>query len=226
MAVNIWGIGFHSPHQGHYIQAAVAIFLIIYGLIFTKVPKVLHYIIAGGSAAAVIFMSFLFVYGRLGRVTHTEDAVIVLGAGLSGGRPGAHLSRRLNTAILYLNENENAVVVVSGGLGAGEIITEAAAMEIFLIERGIAAERIFLEYRSTSTYENLTFSHEILTDLFPGGYRAVIVTNDFHIFRALRLAEGRGIDAVPLAATTPRRSFAINYLREMFAVLYMWVFRS
>jgi uncharacterized SAM-binding protein YcdF (DUF218 family) len=125
---------------------------------------------------------------------------------------------------MYLNRNTNAVVVVSGGLGAGRNITEAEAMSRYLVAQGISSERILQEGASTSTYENLSFSNGILTEYFPLGFRAVVVTNDFHIFRATRQARSLDIDAVGLGAPTPWHSFAANYLREMMAIINFLIF--
>jgi len=130
----------------------------------------------------------------------------------------------LDTAVMYLNRNPNAIVVVSGGLGAGRNITEAEAMSRYLVAQGISPERILKEGASTSTYENLSFSNEILTEYFPNGFRAVIVTNDFHIFRATQQAQSLDIDAVGLGASTPWHSFAANYLREILAIINFLIF--
>jgi uncharacterized SAM-binding protein YcdF (DUF218 family) len=145
--------------------------------------------------------------------------VIVLGAGLVGDEVGSHLALRLDTAVEYLNGNADAVVVVSGGLGAGRNVTEAEAMSRYLVMRGISPGRILLEDKSTSTYENLLFSSEILSRHFTDSFRVVVVTNDFHVFRATRQARSLGIDANALGAPTPWHSLSANYMREMFAVV-------
>ena len=224
-SLNVAILSFTSNiHQGHLIQALVSVGLILYAIFYDKTPKKLHIAIWAAGFMAVAFAGFLAVYGRLGTIGYTEDVVIVLGAGLRGEEPGSHLARRLDTAIDYLNQNPNAMVIVSGGLGAGRTITEAEAMERYLVTRGIPVERIIQENRSTTTYENLVFSNEILAEYFPHGFRAVLVSNDFHIFRAVSLARQLGIDVDPLGAPTPVQSLAINYLREMAAVVVTWIF--
>jgi uncharacterized SAM-binding protein YcdF (DUF218 family) len=210
-------------HQGHILLGMGAIAIIFYAYFFQKIPRKIHYTICAACLVPVIFAGFLAVYGKISNVDYSEDVVIVLGAGLRGDEVGGHLALRLDTAADYLSENTNAIVIVSGGLGAGRQITEAEAMERYLLRRGIAPERILQEDRSTSTYENLTFSHEILKNYFPEGYRAVVVTNDFHIYRATQQARNLGIDATPLGAPTPWHSFAANYLRGMLAVINFWL---
>ncbi|MCL2225989.1 MAG: YdcF family protein [Defluviitaleaceae bacterium] len=213
-----------NMHFGHIALGFLAVVVILYGAFFEKIAKKIHIALWLACSVPVFFVGFLAVYGRGGGVDYTEDAVIVLGAGLRGDEVGGHLARRLDTAIMYLNRNPNAVVVVSGGLGAGRNITEAEAMSRYLAAHGISPERILQEGASTSTYENLAFSKEILAGHFPDGFRAVVVTNDFHIFRAVRQARSLDIDAVGLGASTPWHSFAANYLREMLAIVNFLIF--
>ncbi|MCL2840646.1 MAG: YdcF family protein [Defluviitaleaceae bacterium] len=225
-AINVVILAFTSNiHQGHFVQGAVAVALILYAVFYDKTPFKLHVAIWTAGFAAIAFAGFLAVYGRLGSVDHTEDVVIVLGAGLRGEEPGTHLARRLDTAITYLNQNQDALVVVTGGLGAGRTITEAESMERYMVARGIAHERIIQEGLSTTTHENLIFANEILEDYFPDGFHGVLVSNDFHIYRATRMARQLNISVTPLGAPTPTFTIPINYLREMFAVVHMWVFR-
>lgn len=164
--------------------------------------------------------------------------MIVLGAGLRDGEPGGHLARRLDTAAEFLHARPRAQVVVTGGLGAGQTVTEAEAMAAYLERAGIASERIFLEDASTSTYENLSFALEILQErqreiwfvdendgleIAPNDV-IVIVTNDFHLFRATRQARNMGLHVYGLAAPTPWHSLAPNYLREIAANVHYWLF--
>ena len=64
---------------------------------------------------------------------HTEKIIIVLGAGLKGDTPSLALERRLEKAAEYMNKNGNAIAIVSGGQGKGETISEAQAMENYLL---------------------------------------------------------------------------------------------
>jgi len=212
------------PHLGYTLQSLLGLFLVLYAIVFSKLHRAVHATLGICAVIPLVFVVSLMVYGNAGQADYSEDVVIVLGAGLLGDEPGSHLTRRLETAVTYLNRNPDAMVIVCGGLGVGRTITEAEAMERFLVARGIAPERIIQENTSTSTYENLVFAKDILEMYFPEGFRAIIVTNDFHIFRAASLARNIGIDAVALGAPTPAVSFVANYLREMLAIVNMWVF--
>jgi|GEM_PF-124097 len=211
-----------SVHHGHIIQVAVSIGIILYALLYNRMPRKIH--IATGIACAipVAFVVFLAVYGNMNHVNYNEDVVIILGAGLrSNEEPSSHLESRLDTALAYLSQNPDALVIVCGGLGVGRTITEAESMARYLQARGIPPERIILEGKSTTTYENLVFAKEILDEHFPDGFRAVLITNDFHIRRAATLARHIGIDVNPLGAPTPWYSLAANYLREILATINM-----
>ena len=148
-------------------------------------------LLAGGVGCAVIFSAAApSTWG-----TTPFDYVIVLGAGLNAdGTPSETLAYRLDAALAYLDApgNEGTRCVVTGGQGGDEPRTEASAMAMYLQERGIASDRIILEERATSTVENLRFSRELV----PAGVRVGVVTNDFHLFRALRIAQREGFSGV------------------------------
>ncbi|UII57927.1 YdcF family protein [Cytobacillus spongiae] len=144
--------------------------------------------------------------------------LIVLGAKVNGEEMSLSLLYRAETALTYLTDNPSTKVVVTGGKGPGEDITEAEALNRFFREKGIDESRILIEDQSTSTYENMKFTK----DLFEIE-EAVIVSNDFHLYRAISLADNIGIKGYPLAAETPSAVKAYNYLREYLAVLKMYI---
>ena len=153
------------------------------------------------------------------------DYLIVLGAGLWGTVPSLSLTERLEIARIYLNEHPDAIAIVSGGQGPGEDITEAEAMNNWLIRRGVAPERIIKEDKSTSTVENLAFSLEIIGELSDGDASVAIVTNEFHLYRAKEYARALGVEAVGVGAKSTHKILAVNYyIREACGVVYMWVF--
>lgn len=142
--------------------------------------------------------------------------VIVLGCQVRGTVPSLLLSYRIRTAADYLNEHPDSVAVLSGGKGPGESISEAECMYRALTERGIDPGRLYLEDRSTTTVENLRFSKALMER---EGLRgpAAVVSNDFHIFRALRMAEDLGLPAEGLAARSTWYSRPTYVLREAMA---------
>lgn len=151
--------------------------------------------------------------------------VIVLGAGVNGTVPSLILSERIGAAYDYLTENPDAICIVSGGQGPGEDITEAQAMYTALTARGIPAERLLLEERSTSTAENIAFSRELLAERgIDAAGTVAIVTNDFHQYRAQRIAADNGLKMVGVPAELPWWWLNANYyVREFFALGKLWL---
>lgn len=145
------------------------------------------------------------------------DYVIVLGAQWKQNGPSYVLQKRLDKAIEYLNANPDTKVIVSGGQGANEHITEAEGMQGYLVAAGIGGERIFVEDKSTNTYENLVFSSELLDE---ANDRVVLVTNNFHVFRATAIARKQGYaQAEGMAAGSYPGMLPNNMLREFVGVL-------
>jgi len=230
MTANFIASPLFSWHHGNILLGVFALGLVLWGVFFNKLPAPAHAVILAVYAVPIIFAGFLAAYGNTRRAEIPScpcciNVVIVLGAGLRDGQPGGHLARRLDAAAEFLHNNPYVSVVVTGGLGAGQQITEAEAMAAYLVRLGIAPERIILEDESTSTYENLKFATEITRDLRGySNHSYVIVSNDFHIFRATRQARNMEIYASGLAAPTPWHSLAQNYLREMAAIVHYWLF--
>lgn len=160
----------------------------------TKAPKWLKTTFFTLLAVVLIFASSLYFYGKTDNVTYEEDAIIVLGAGLRGSRPSSTLKGRLDAAYEYHKENPDALIVVSGGKGHDEDITEAEAMEKYLINLGVPKERIIKEEKSTSTYENFVFSKKILDGFFEKDYKIAYISNDYHVFRAGKIAHDSGFE--------------------------------
>ena len=213
-----------NPTIGFALQAGISILAIAYAAFFNHIPKKIHLTSGVLCLFPSVLVVFLFIYGNTGSVTYNEDVVIVLGAGVRGEIVTRPLARRLDTAFYYWQRNPDAYIIVTGGLGNRATITEAEAMARYLVRRGMPREKILLEELSTSTYENLKFAKEILDKHFPGGFRAVLVTNDFHIYRAVRTARGVGLDVNRRGAYTDWYSWPVNYLREMLAVVNFWIF--
>ncbi|MEO3946666.1 YdcF family protein [Gorillibacterium sp. CAU 1737] len=147
------------------------------------------------------------------------DTLIILGAALHGETPSASLKARLNEGMDYLNRYPSTQVVVTGGQGFGEAITEAEAMKRYLVAGGIDPERILLEERATSTMENFRYSKELLETRGSDEKRVMIVTNDFHMFRAKLLARRNGFEPLGIVSVTPRSVSINSYVRECLAVI-------
>ncbi len=192
------------------------------------VGRVLKILFFCGCGVFALLLAFVAVSGYTDTAGGDERAVIVLGAGLRGTRVSGLLARRLDAAYAYHLENPDAVIVVTGGQGAGEDIPEARAMKDYLVEKGVPEALIFEEDQSTSTEENFRFARRVLeTHGLGADVPIAYVTNAFHCYRAGKYAALAGftdVDAVP--ASIAAASVLSCYLREVLALLYYWVFRA
>ncbi len=203
--------------------------LLLYGIFHKKLsknlPNWLKYIVVFGYVFVLVFTASIYLCGNSDNVDYKEDVIIVLGAGIKGERIGTNLQKRLDTAIDYHKENPNAVIVVSGGQGPYEDISEALAMERYLVANGVPQNQIIKEDRSTSTRENFEFSKKLLDLRFgEGEYKAAYVTNGYHIYRAGLVAEGVGFNEIThIHAETPWYTAIPNGLREVLAIMKTWL---
>lgn len=183
------------------------------------------------SACCVIFVLGLLLFGTVeGRILSQYNAeaapgadyLIVLGAQWKSTGPSEVLRRRLDKAVSYLEQNPGTIVIVSGGQGDNETISEAEGMRGYLLQAGIEESRILVEDASSNTYENLVFSKELLDC---ENDRVVVATNNFHVFRALSIAKKQGYHkAEGLAASSVLGMGPNNLLREFLGVLKdFWV---
>lgn len=176
------------------------------------------------SMASALVLLFLVVSGlMIGANANkpSDDAtLIVLGAGLRDDRPGRILRGRLDATVAYLNEHEQAVCVVTGGQGRDELCTEAEAMRTYLLEKGIDANRIFMEDKATSTYENIAFSKEII-EQNNLSRNVAVVTQEFHQYRAQQFAKTAFDNVGGVTARTPIHLFGSYWIRDFAGICHM-----
>lgn len=191
------------------------------------VPCAIIYFVLSGVVLEAVFVLWIFAYGMTDNVTYEEDVIIVLGSGIRGEKVPPNLKNRLDAAYEYHKKNPDAIIVVSGGMGDGETITEALAMERYLFSLGVPGEKIIKEGNSTSTEENFRFSKAILDGMFDREYSVAFVTNDFHIFRASHWAKHAGFENVThIHSGTPFWIVIPNGIRESMGIVKQVVFRS
>ena len=241
---SIWGIfQFLLPFAyarilniGNLTGIMVLLFILFYGLFLPWIHKLFRVVwqkkigkIGLGAAGTMVGLVFLLAVIETGCMVHAytktpvEDAtLVVLGCRTYGDRPSVMLASRLEAAYEYLTEHPEADCVVSGGQGADEPISEGEFMYQYLVKKGIAPERIFRETESTSTRENLQFSKKIIEaeGLNP---KIAIVTNEYHEYRASKIAEALDLEHGAVPAKTPMWLLPTYYIRELYGILYEWV---
>ncbi|MNH80870.1 hypothetical protein D3C81_1149610 [compost metagenome] len=178
------------------------------------------------ACSALLLISFVIVesfvlsgFSTDDRAITNADYVVILGSGLKGTQLSLTLKQRLDASLPYVNQHPEIPIIVSGGQGPGEDITEAAAMKKYLISRGIAEGRIKLENKSTSTKENLIFSKALMQGSGGSRPRIMIVTSDYHMFRAKYIARTLGYEAYGISGESPLYLKPINMIREYLAVI-------
>ena len=164
----------------------------------------------------LVIESFI-VKGFFERGSKDLDYIILLGAKVNGTTPSLSLQYRILEAGNYLMENQGTVAILSGGQGDDEGISEAQCMYEQLISMGIKAERLIMEDQSTSTSENIKYSSQWIENK---KCSIGIVTNNFHIFRAVGIAKKMGYKkAEGIAAKSVWWMQPKNMIREFLAIL-------
>ncbi len=170
----------------------------------------------------VAFLLYSFVYGRTAYQPGMA-AIVVHGSGLIGDQVPPLLASRLDRALqVYRAEvaaGRQPLLVTSGGKGSDEAVSEAAAMARYLVERGLPAEALLLEDRSTTTRENLRYTRELLDARGVTG-PMVLVTSNFHILRTAILARRLGFDAEVVGSPTAFYYLPSAALREFAGVVF------
>ncbi|NQP55522.1 YdcF family protein [Streptococcus suis] len=145
------------------------------------------------------------------------DYVVVLGAGLIGDKVTPLLASRIEKGIAIYQKHPGSKLIMSGGQGPDELMAEGQAMADYALEQGIPAEDIVIENQSTNTEENLKFSYALMKP----GSRFALVTNYYHVFRALLLARKLKIKCIGYGART-KFYFSLNaFIREFVGYLVM-----
>lgn len=217
---------------GSVICAVMAFFLIFNDKVSVWLYKIYGH--TAGKIAIIIFITFLisgcilafvisgFMVNAINKKPDSADTVIVLGCKVKGTRPSLMLKRRLDSAYEYLENNSEVLVIVSGGQGSDEEMSEAECMKAYLIEKGIAPERIYKEDKSTNTYENFKFSKEIMQE-YNLGSNLTVVTDGYHQLRAKMIADSLEIKTNAISAPTSWWLVPTYWVREWFAVVYAFI---
>lgn len=119
------------------------------------------------------------------------DVIIVMGAAEYSGRPSPVLKARLDHALSLYAKGMAPVILTTGGAGGDPQFTEGTVGRAYLIDRGVAPERIVVESESTNTVYSIAASAEIMRRM--GLHSCILVSDGFHIFRAKKMLQAEGI---------------------------------
>lgn len=191
--------------------------------IIAKICRVLALTLICVFTVSFVIVQILIIDGMKENEAECEY-VIVLGAGVNGTEPSAALACRLERAEKYLNDYPESTAILCGSQGPGEFITEAQAMETYLLSKGIDQKRLIKEDKSKDTRENIGNAISIIksqtasNNILP----TAIISNGFHLYRTKLIAKKQGINTpVMLNAKMPSiPALIINlHLREYFSVI-------
>ncbi len=190
------------------------------GWFWPRLPIWLKCAVWTGVFAFFAMVCVISFRGNRDTTVGTEDYVLVLGCGIRGEQVLPTLAARLDRCVEYVAQNPTAPIVVSGGQGSREAITEAAAMKKYLVERGIDPSRIFMEQRARNTIENMQFSKIVMDSLAAGeNYSVACVTSRYHVMRAEGIARRTGLDARFAGAPTDWWLWPSAWSREVLSVV-------
>ncbi len=186
---------------------------------FPQAARLLQYIVTGALCIGVLVFAVteaVIIRASRRKPETPCDHVIVLGARIRGTEPSLSLADRIRTTEEYLKENPHTVAVLSGGQGADEGIPEALCMYRELTARGIGGDRLLLEEKSTSTWENFQFSRDLIREKTGTAPKKIgVVSSEYHMFRAGLFARRWGMEMVGIPAETSVFSIRLNYfMRE------------
>ncbi|WP_422803689.1 YdcF family protein [Streptococcus sp. FT1-106] len=211
----------------NFLSLGLALAITFYSFIFPFITKylssipVLNYFFfyLGILVAYLVGLSILYTSSSFVNLINILppklDYVVVLGAGLIGEQVTPLLASRIDRGIAIYRKNPGSKLIMSGGQGPDEVIAEAQAMANYALVKGVAADDIILENKSTNTKENIKFSRNLMTN----GSQFALVTNYYHVFRALLIARQLGIKCIGYGAKT-KFYFSLNaFIREFVGYL-------
>lgn len=234
----VWAVFCASVSEGTFIGGllfgALILGAVFYKKLFALIKRIwksvigkIALVLLGAVIALGLFAATFFTVqmaSHMHKPLDKVDAVIVLGCRVRGETPSSMLWIRTKTAYDILTEHPDAVVIVSGGQGPGEDITEAEAMRRMLTEWGIEEHRIIKEDTSTSTAENFDNSTAILRELGISENIA-IVTSEYHQYRASLYAKRSGLsDTGHYSGGTAKTHLLNCWIREWAALAATFVF--
>lgn len=196
----IIGLAFRTKNN-KILRVCILVFDVMFGMFFV---------------CFVTFSAFV-VHDMNDKPAEDCDYIIVLGAGLNGDEPSQVLQNRIDAAYNYLIDNEDTMVIGTGGQGEGEYISEGLCIANELISMGISEDRILYENQSTTTVENFRFALEKISD---EPESIGVVSSGFHIFRAKLILSDYTDATVYGIPATGQNVMTLHYiLRELIVLI-------
>lgn len=200
--------------------------LILMGLHFLPRLALLRHFLAAADFL-LVYVTFLYLsyvlysfWSGLFPVRREPDYIIILGSGLFGDKVPPLLAQRLDKGLqIYEKFSRRPRIIVSGGQGPDELVSEAQAMAAYLTEKGVPAAAILLEDQSRTTFENLSLSKKLMTQ--KASY-SLVVTNSFHALRAGVYMRRIGIKGRSIGSPTALYFLPSAWIRETVGLVVLF----
>lgn len=226
----------------HFLSIIFGVFLIVWSMaspfftfslsmspvwmvIYLVITLMVYYVLA---ALVLFVVSSLLI--RIPLPFKSYQYIIVLGSGLIGETVPPLLAARIDKGIQLFQRHHTprhpVTMIFTGGQGAGESLAEGEAMARYAEEKGVSREHMIVEDQAVNTYENLLFSKQWLeadAEAHPDKKttKNIVVTNNFHVFRALLWARKVALPSDGAGAKTKFYFWMNALIREFIGVLYM-----
>ena len=149
--------------------------------------------------------------------------IMVLGAGIFSEEVTTLLAARLDKALsVYHSQRTKPIIIVSGGQGPDEPISEALAMKRYLIAHNVPENYIFMENQSTNTRTNFLYSKSIIHSMMPTSSQMLCVTSQFHVLRALKFAKKAHLSFDGIGSRTPYHFLAQSMIIDFLGLMYQY----
>lgn len=179
----------------------------------------LLWLVVTGAVLVFALGAWVAGFGFLAR-PEKSDCIIILGCRVYGTVPSPFLVARVEEGFRLYREGYGKYIIVSGGQGPGEDISEARAMKNYLVSRGVEESRVIIEDKSTSTFTNLRYAKQKMLD--HDFDTAVVVSNKYHLARASIMARSLGLDSTysGIFVSEHKVPEIAGFLREIPAFVY------
>lgn len=169
----------------------------------------------------ILTLAFWFFTNCLSIIAYSKtiyetpcDAAIVLGAASYGGKLSPVFRERMNHAISLYNQNKVKYLIITGGYGESETISDSQAAKIYAIEKGVHQEMILIEEQSKNTYENLFYANELMVN--QEMRIALIVSDPYHMKRAMLMCVQIDLNGLP--SPTPSSMYQSKKVKFKFLI--------
>ena len=198
-------------------------FMPLIGLKFPQFAKLVTRVFTAALILGLLVVGIteaIIIQASFGSPGEQVDYVVVLGAKVNANGPSVSLWDRICGAYEYAQANPDAILILSGGQGTDEPITEAECMFRELFWLGLDADRLWIEDQATSTWENLNFTLDLIEETTGQRPEKIgVLSSEYHLFRASLFARACGVEFVGIPARTSRWGQRINhFMREVAGV--------